>query len=170
MKALSKVAVVLMLLVGSSIFATAGTIVWTFNDVYFDNGNQVTGFFTTDSAITQYLNFDITVGGGDPNGAFTVVQMTPANLPTLIGAANGDFSKYIALGLSGTGLTSAGGVVTMDFGFDCGPSGGCGVLLDDSDFHPEVIGIPVSEPSALLVLGSSLAIMGTMLRRKFARA
>jgi hypothetical protein len=74
MKTVSKVLVVLMLLAGSSIFAMAGSIEWTFNDVVFDNGNSVTGFFITDSSITQYLGFSITVAGGDPNGAFTVAQ------------------------------------------------------------------------------------------------
>jgi hypothetical protein len=96
--------------------------------------------------------------------------MTAANLPSLIGAANFDFSKFIALDLTAPGLTSAGGVVTMIDGVDCGPVGGCGTLLVNSDFHPEVVGVPVTEPSGLLVLGSSLAILGTMLRRAVGRA
>jgi hypothetical protein len=95
--------------------------------------------------------------------------MSPANLPSLIGAGNSDFSKFIALGLS-LPMTSAGGVDSMKFGVDCGPVGGCGTLLISSDFHPEVIGTTISEPSALLALGSSLAVFGTMLRRKLSRA
>lgn len=169
MSKISKVLIILGLLIVSSVGAMAGEIKWTFNDVVFNNGNTVTGYFITDSAVTQYLNFSIVVGGGDPNGAFTVAQMTAANLPSLIGAGNGDFSKYIALGLTFP-MTSAGGVDTMDFGFDCGPSGGCGTLIINSDFNPEVIGTPISEPSVLLILGGSLALMGTMLRRALGRA
>ncbi len=170
MSKISKVLIILGLLVGSSVVAMAGDILWTFNDVVFNNGNTVTGYFITDSTVTQYLSFSIVVGGGDPNGAFTVTQMTAADLPSLIGAANGDFSKYIALFLT-LPLTSAGGIDTMDLGFDCGPSGGCGVLLLEGDgYDPEVIGTPISEPSVLLILGGSLALMGTMLRRALGRA
>jgi hypothetical protein len=169
MKTLSKALFVLVLLVGSSIGAMAGSITWTFSDVFFNNGNTVTGFFITDSAVTQYLGFSITVSGSDPNGAFTVTQMTAANLPGLIGAANSDFSKFIALILTPPGLTSAGGVVTMDTGFDCRPDSTCATLLVNSDFHPEVIGVPVSEPATLLVLGSSLGLLGTLLLRRVRR-
>ncbi len=167
MRTVSKVLIVLALLVASGTCAMAGDITWTFNDVVFNNGNTVTGFFTTDYAITEYLSFSIVVGGGDPNGAFTVTQMTAANLPSLIGAANSDFSKYIALFLS-TPLTGLGGLVSLFDGVDCGPSGGCGVLLLDGH-DPTVFGV-VPEPSALLVMGSSLAIFGTLLRRKLSRA
>ena len=164
MKAASKVLIVWVLVVGCSLCATAGTIVWTFNDVVFDNGNTVTGYFVTDSAVTQYLSFFIVVGGGDPNGAFTVAQMTATNLPSLIGAGNSDFSKFIALFLSSP-MTSAGGTVPMDLGFDCGPTGGCGTLLVGDGFDPTVFGL-VPEPSALLILGSSLALFGAMMRRR----
>jgi hypothetical protein len=169
MKTVSKALFVLALLIGGSICAMAGSIEWTFNDVVFNNGNTVTGFFITDSAITMYEGFNVVVGGGDPNGAFTATQMVNSYLPSLIGAANGDFSKYIALFLDSP-MTSAGGTIPIDLGFDCPGTNGCGTLLTGDGYDPEIIGIPVSEPSVLLVLGSSLGILGTLLRRAIARA
>jgi hypothetical protein len=92
--------------------------------------------------------------------------MVNSYLPKEIGAANGDFSKYMDLYLT-SAMTSAGGAITMDQSYDCP---GCGVLLLAGSGHdPEVIGKPVSEPSMLLVLGSSLGILGPLLRRAIAR-
>ena len=51
MKIFSKLTIGLGLLLGSGVCAMADTI-WTLNDVYFSNGNQATGWFSTDPTST----------------------------------------------------------------------------------------------------------------------
>jgi hypothetical protein len=166
MKTVSKALFTLVLLVGSSIVAMAGSIDWTLNDVVFSDGNSAAGYFITNSFVTNILSFDIVVSGPVGGAAFTATQMVDSYLPSVIGAANAAFSKYMDLYLTSP-MTSAGGPLTMDQGYDCP---GCGVLLLASSGHePEVVGKPVSEPSTLLVLGSSLGILGTLLRRSISR-
>jgi hypothetical protein len=162
----AKTLIILVLLIVSSIGAMAGSIEWTLNDVVFSDGNSAVGYFITNSAVTDILSFDIVVSGPAGGAAFTATQMVSSYLPTEIGAANSDFSKYMDLYLT-SAMTGAGGNITMNQGYDCP---GCGVLLLAGSGHdPEIIGKPVSEPPILLVLGSSLGILGTLLRRAIAR-
>jgi len=176
MKATSKVLVILGLLVGSSICALAGNITWTFNDVAFlfpdGNINTVSGWFSTNYAGTMNQGFSIVVSGGEPNAAFTASIFVDSYLPFELGFANSGFSKYVNMYLTSP-LTSAGGLIPFGPGLygnnDCGTSGPCGTLLIGNGYDPYIFGV-VPEPASLLVLGSSLAIFGTMLRRKLSRA
>ena len=178
MKTLGKAVIVLGLLIGSSICAMAGPfnggVTWTFNNVNFSNGNTVTGWFVTNYAATQDLGYNIVVSGPAGSQAFTANVFVDAYLPQTIGfALNPGFDPYAVLYLVAPGLTGTGGTVFLgpnaygDYGYDCGPTGGCGVVVAADD--PYVFGV-VPEPSALLIVGSSLGILGTMLRRKLGRA
>ena len=167
MRTISRGVVILGLLIGCGISAMAGDITWTLNQVVFSDGNTATGYFITNSAVNTIEGFSIVVSGPDGGADFTATLMVNAYLPTVIGAANSDFSKYMDLYLS-SALTSAGGIVNIASGFDCP---GCGVLLlTGSGYDPTVDGVPVSEPSTLLVVGSGLGFLGTILRRKFSHA
>src|SRR5208337_4643894 len=171
MKATSKVLVILGLLVGSSICALAGNITWTLEDVYFSNGNTATGYFITDHNL-NLLSYSLEVTGPDLAQAFTATVFVTSYLPDEVGFANSDFSKYVNLNLASP-ITYAGGIIPMIQGLfgsnDCGGGGGCGTLLIGDGYDPTLDGV-VPEPASLVVLGSSLAILGTMLRRKLSRA
>jgi hypothetical protein len=153
------------LLLGSGVCAMADTI-WTLDDVYFSNGNEATGWFITDPTSTMIESFSITVGGADSADAFTAAIMPDtylANTPPEIGIANSDWSKYVDVYLASP-LTSAGGTIDLTGGYDCP---GCGVLRDDSDFRPRVIGTAETpEPSTVPFLGAGLALVILAARRK----
>jgi hypothetical protein len=148
-------------------FATCASadITWTLNDVTFTDGNSATGFFTTDLGITTINSFSIVVGNANPLDSFTAAIMVNAYLPSEIGIANSDWSKYVDLYLSSP-LTSAGGKVNIASGFDC-PT--CGVLIVHSDTGVTgVVGSTVPEPRFGAVLLIGLAGLGFLARRKFA--
>ncbi len=168
MSKVSKILIILGLLAGSSVGAIAGDIEWTLNDVLFSNGNTATGYFITDSSLTVQ-SFSLMVSGPAGSQDFIATVFVQPYLPSQLGFANSDFSKYVSLYLTSP-ITNAGGTIPFGpglygDGFDCGGGGGCGVLLLGNGYDPELIGTPVSEPSVLLILGGSLALMGTMLRR-----
>jgi len=173
MKTISKVVVILGLLIGSCICAMAGEVKWTLSNVLFDNGNTATGYFITDSSL-NLVSFSLMVTGPDGPRDFVANLFVTSNLPTQVDfAKNPGFDPFVLLYLT-SAITNAGGIISFGSGpsgngFDCG-GGPCGTLLLGGDFNPELIGTPVSEPSALLVLGSGLGIFGTMLRRKLGRA
>lgn len=166
MRILARVLLILGLLAGSAIGAMAGSgdITWTLNNIDFSDGNTATGWFITNGAVNQILGFSIVVSGPDSNADFTATQMVNAYLPNEIGAANSGFTKYMDLLLSSP-LTGAGGTFNISTGFDCP---GCGVLILSDD--PSVTGVPLSEPSMLMVLGSGLACLGTIVLRKTRRS
>ena len=165
----SRLLIILGLLVGSSVSALAGEIKWSLNDVVFNNGNTATGYFITDSSL-DVLSFSLMVTGPTGSQDFTATLFVQSYLPGTVGFANSDFSKYVDLYLISP-ITSAGGIGSFDMGYDCGPTGGCGVLLlEGNGYDPELIGTPISEPSVLLMLGGSLAVLGAMLRRAMGHA
>ncbi|MGP0072189.1 MAG: PEP-CTERM sorting domain-containing protein [Bryobacteraceae bacterium] len=169
MKILLKAMIGGALLLGSGVCAMADTL-WTLDDVFFNNGNEATGWFITDPTSTIIESFDITVSGADSADAFTAANMPDtylANTPPEIGIANSDWSEYVDVYLASP-LTSAGGTIDLTGGYDCP---GCGVLNVDSDFRPRVIGSAVTpEPSTVPFLGAGLALLALAARRKLTRA
>src|SRR5208337_1259286 len=127
MSKVSRVLMILGLLILSSVGAMAGDIQWTLNDVLFNNGNTATGYFITDSNLIVQ-SFSLMVSGPAGSQAFIATVFVQPYLPGTVGFANSDFSKYVDLYLTSP-LTSAGGAEFFDMGYDCGPVGGCGVLI-----------------------------------------
>src|ERR1035438_4654991 len=69
--------VIAALLMSSSVCVLANSIQWTFNQASFSDGNVVTGSFITNSAVTAYLSFSITVSNaGTPADSPTVTDVT----------------------------------------------------------------------------------------------
>ena len=171
MKLLSRTMIVLGLLMVSGACATAQEVQWTLEDITFSNGNAATGSFVTDYAAPSKVwsidSFSISVTGSDTASEFTAANMSSDYLPYTIGFANSDWSEYVDLYLAkGTWLHPSGGTFSIGSGFDCP---GCGTLVS-AGHHPEVVGVPIPEPSPrlLLIIGSVAVAIG--LRRKLHRA
>jgi len=147
-------------------FATSASaqVTWTLNDVTFTNGNTATGTFTTNAAVNDFLSFSITVTGSDSSAAFTATQMDAGALPDIVGFANSDFSKYVAL-FTASALTNAGGIIplvnTPNQSVDCP---GCGVLVLNSD--TELIGVTPEPSTAGFMLVGLALLMGTWFLRR----
>jgi hypothetical protein len=158
MRTTSRLAVLLGLLLGSGICAYAD-IQWTFNNVVFNNGDSVTGYFVTNDAVNQYDSISAVVVSGPDS--FTIAGLDSAYLPTEIGIFNSGWGRSIDLSMLSP-LTSAGGIVPITSGYDCP---GCGTLLAD---NPTVVGVDLPEPSAVLVFFVALAGVtgGTRLLRR----
>lgn len=170
MKVLAKVLIGTGLLLGSGVYAMAD-IIWTFNDVYFEqNGdvNELTGSFMTDDAVTQAEDINLTITGDLASGIFTPAQMVDSYLPDTIGIADATFTDYIDLYLDSP-LTSAGGTVDIGSGFDCE---GCGTLRVGGDYAPSVTGVEATpEPATIPVIGAGAVLLLLFARRrKLARA
>jgi hypothetical protein len=150
-----------LLFAGFATCASADTV-WTLNDVTFSNGNQATGFFTTNPSVTAIDSFSITVTGPATGAAFTVTTMINSYLPGEIGMFSTP-TEFVDLYLS-SDLTSAGGFVSIASGYDCP---GCGTLIVNADTG--VTGVATSEPSSLLLFGSGLLGLFGMARRKLSR-
>jgi hypothetical protein len=161
MRSLQRMSAVLALLAGGSICAFAAPISWNLNNVKFDNGNVVNGFFTTDLSVPDYTAFSITVTGPATNATFTATQMVNSYLPGTIGFANSDFSRFVDLVLLNP-LTNAGGTVQIGSGFDCPSVGRCGVLVVNADIHPNAA---APEPAALLLVAGGLGLVAFKRRR-----
>ena len=163
MKNISKLLIIFGLVFGLASRASA-QVTWTLNDVTFSNGNTATGTFTTNATVTDFLGFSITVTGSDSSAAFTVTQMDAAALPDIVGFANSDFSKYVAL-FTASALTNAGGIIplvnTPTQSVDCP---GCGVLVLNSD--TELIGVTPEPSTAGFMLIGVASLMGTWFLRR----
>ena len=176
MKILSRTAIVIGLLIGSCVGATAQEIQWTLDDIDFSNGNTATGSFVTDYAAPSWapngpevwsiVSFSIMVSGPDTASAFTATNMSSAYLPGEIGFANANWSEYVDLSLISP-LTTSGGTISIISGYDCP---GCGTLLTNGD-GPEVVGalVPEASPRLLLVVGLIALAIGMRLKPHSAR-
>jgi hypothetical protein len=164
MKTLYRVLAVAGLLAGSGVCAMADTM-WTLNDVYFSDGNEATGWFTTDPTTTIIESFSLMVAGPDTGADFTATQMSSAYLPNTIGFASNGWAEYVDLYLVSP-LTSAGGTIDISSGFDC-PK--CGVLLDNTNYHPTVTSGALPEPYGASFIGAGIIALAWLSRRKLKR-
>ena len=161
----AKLLPVLLLVCGFSARASA-QVTWTLNDVTFTNGNTASGIFTTNSDVSGFLSFSLTVSGSDSAAAFTATQMDAAVLPNIVGFANSDFSEYVAL-FTASPLTNAGGTIALVNpsltlqSVDCP---GCGVLIINSD--TELIGVTPEPPSGRLMLAGVVLLTGAWFLRR----
>jgi hypothetical protein len=172
LKRITRLLAIAGLVLGFAACASA-QVTWTLSDITFDNGNAATGYFVTDSTLTNVTSYSISVSGPATSQAFTASVFVATDLPTLVGFANSDFSEFVALYWASP-LTNAGGVIPFvpgGGGFDCGAIGGCGTLLMGSGSTPELIGTigtigttPEPATGGLLLLG-----LGLMMGKRIAK-
>jgi hypothetical protein len=160
MKKCNGILAVACLLIAFGTCASA-EVTWTLSDVTFNNGDQATGAFETDNAITTIDAFSITITGPY---AFPVAVVDSAYLPSEIGIAGPGWVHYVDLYLTPFILTSAGGTVPISSGYDCP---GCGTLnLPAQGHNPAVVGVVSPEPSAVFLLATVLGILGAAILRR----
>jgi hypothetical protein len=154
-------AAVLALVVG--VVDARADIVYDLSGVTFSDGTMATGTFTTNSAITSLLSYDITT----TNGAIAGFEYTPAtagssstSLPGIIVLEPADLSHIIELTFDG-GLKAAGASILIGE-FDS-------FEQDSNNVHRQVVSGSVVSASAVpeptsLALGGIAALAGLGLR------
>jgi len=110
--------------------ASAVPLTWTLMSAFFDDGGSATGTFTYDASTNVYLNFDISVAGGNTT-SFPPFMYSPATSVTT-GSATGlnlfsnASTRFLLMdfGTPATGLqplTDAGGVIPITNAFGIQP-------------------------------------------------
>jgi hypothetical protein len=147
--------------------AFAAPIVWTLQNVTFDDATPLTGSFTYDAVIDTYSNWNLTV---QPGGIFTAYNYLPVVDGGFVGlhsAVMADFvafpappGRYVRLNFVNP-LTDLGGTINLltagNVSWECNNCGTNRFIISGS-----VTSTPaaVPEPATLTLFGSGLAAAG----------
>jgi hypothetical protein len=180
MKTVLAAAAMALALVGFGSSASADIITWTFDDVTFEDGGTVSGFFDYDTVTSAAANFDIDTTAGTVLPAFHYTTSNSfffaANLisPNSLTWLNNAQDRYINLAFDGS--LSTPGVVDLRLGdlsggADTNGSWECDNCFDIRDVASGSVTSPagVPEPAAWALMLVGFGGLGAVLRRRKAR-
>lgn len=159
--------------------ASAVPLLWTLNDVTFNNGGTASGSFRFDADTASYSDVAVTTAGGGIDASFDLAAGGNAGFLSLLNAADGpDFTGAPTLRLAFLDLlTNLGGEVGLELNSfssaiaSCG-NAECSLLVGGVDFQlasGSVISEAVTqvpEPGTLAMLAFGLAAFGFKRRRE----
>lgn len=159
-------AVGIMLLLGAG--PASANIVYAFSGVTFDDGNTLTGTFTTNDAITSLLDFHIlTTGTSGAGGGFGItytpltVGSSSTSLPFILVLSNVDYLLQVTFD---GGLTALGAPIAIGT-FASFEQKTVGLLRREITAGEVILFSHVPEPTTLALLGIGLARLGFSRRR-----
>ncbi|TQV76353.1 PEP-CTERM sorting domain-containing protein [Denitrobaculum tricleocarpae] len=162
--------------------ASAVPLLWTLNDVTFNNGGTASGSFRFDADTASYSDVAVTTSGAGIDASFDLAAGGNAEFLSLLNAADGpDFAGAPTLRLAFLDLlTNLGGEVGLELNSFSSAIAGCGnadcsLLIGGVDFQlasgsviSEAV-TQVSEPGTLSMLVLGLGVLGFKRRREASR-
>jgi hypothetical protein len=134
-------------------------VIWTLNNVAFNDGGVATGTFVLDTT-GSFLSVNIDLSGGAYPAIHYSTSEPKFNTLTYVAFADTTFDRFTLLFIS-TPLTNAGGVVPLTGALDC-INGPCRTGVSG-----ELYGVQAPEPGTLMLLGSGLLGLVAVVRRRF---
>jgi hypothetical protein len=169
--------ITLLASLGIATDAQALSVLWTLQDVQFEDGGSATGSFVYDADINTYANISVTTttGSATTGGTVSLLLDGDANGAAVV-PLQGDLTGATLLQLLFQApLTNAGGVVALVdpfFAPNSSSEGRCSnASCSSASFarfmaSGDVVGAPVPVPATGALLAAALAALGPRVRRR----